>query len=82
MYYIILCRSMTNAQKAARLLQRNGIFAAVTKVPQEANPGGCAYGVKVAERKLNAARELLARNQIAVLNIISFGGNGNWGTVS
>ena len=82
MYYILLCRSMTNAQKAGKLLQNNGIFAAVTKAPQQANPGGCTYGVKVAERKLNAARELLARNQIAVLNTVSLGSDGNWGTVS
>ena len=82
MYYILLCRSMTNAQKAAKLLQSSGIFAAVTKAPQESNPGGCTYGVKVAERKLNAARELLARNQITVLNTVCLGSDGNWGTVS
>ena len=41
MHYIILCRSMTLAQRAANILRAAGIFASVTKAPQSANPGGC-----------------------------------------
>ena len=59
MHMILLCRSLTTSQKAARLLQSRGIFAAVTKAPQSANPGGCTYGVKIAGRNLAAAAEAL-----------------------
>ena len=59
MHYIILCRSMTLAQRAARALQDAGIFASVTKAPQSANPGGCTYGVKVGAHNLERARAAL-----------------------
>ncbi|MBR1496220.1 MAG: DUF3343 domain-containing protein [Oscillospiraceae bacterium] len=55
MHDIILCRSMTAAQRAAKILQRAGVFASVTKAPQSANPGGCTYGVKVGEHNLDRA---------------------------
>ncbi|MCR4935306.1 MAG: DUF3343 domain-containing protein [Oscillospiraceae bacterium] len=60
-HIIILCRSLTRSQRAAEALRRAGVFASVTKAPQLANPGGCAYGVKIGERNLAAARALLRR---------------------
>lgn len=65
MHNIILCRSMTNAQLAAAVLQRAGVFASVTKAPQTANPAGCVYAVKVGERNLSKALEALRRAGIA-----------------
>lgn len=70
MHIVLLCRSLTNAQKAARIIQKSGIFAAVTKAPQSADPGGCAYGVKIAERNLSAALALLAHAEIEVLRTV------------
>ena len=65
MHVIILCRSMTQAQRAARLLEGQGIFASVTKAPQGAGTRGCTYGVKLGERNLRAALELLERAGIS-----------------
>ena len=59
MQWILMCRSLTTAQKAARILQRIGIYASVTKAPQSANPDGCTYGVKIADRNLAAAEQAL-----------------------
>ena len=66
MHMILMCRSLTTAQKAARILQNKGIFANVTKAPQSANPGGCTYGVKIAERHLSTALEALATAGVRV----------------
>ena len=70
MHYILMCRSLTLAQRAARVLQRTGMFAAVTKAPQSANPGGCTYGVKIAQRNLTAAQAQLEQANIQVLKIL------------
>lgn len=70
MHYILMCRSLTLAQRAARVLQRAGIFASVTKAPQSANPGGCTYGVKIAQRNLAAAQAQLERADIQVQKIL------------
>ncbi len=59
MHLILICRSLTTAQKGAKVLQRAGIFASVTKAPQSLNPGGCTYGVKIAQRNHQAALQTL-----------------------
>ena len=74
MYYILMCRSMTAAQKTVRTLQNNGIFAAVTKAPQSANPQGCTYGAKIAERNLKTALEILHRAGLPVQKILKTDG--------
>lgn len=61
MHYLILCRSMTNTQRASAVLQRAGVFASVTKAPRHANPDGCVYAVKIGERNLQKALEILRR---------------------
>ena len=60
MHVILMCRSLTTSQRAARILQKAGIYASVTKAPQSANPGGCTYGVKIAQRNLEIAAQLLS----------------------
>ena len=61
--YLIACRSLTYAQRAARTLERNGITAAVIRMPRELSEASCAYAVRVSERKLAAAQQaLLAAN--------------------
>lgn len=70
MHYILMCRSLTIAQKAARKLQSNGIFATATKAPQSANPGGCTYGAKIGARNLRAALALLESENIPILKLL------------
>ena len=71
MYMILMCRSLTTAQKAARLIQNRGIFAVVTKAPQSSNPGGCTYGVKVTEKSADSARTILDDAGIEVLKTVA-----------
>jgi hypothetical protein len=59
LHYLIMCRSLTYAQRAARVLERSGITAIVTKAPQGAVQEGCAYCVKVSERRLTDALRAL-----------------------
>ncbi len=67
LHIILVCRSLTTAQKAARILQKDGIYASVTKAPQMTNPGGCTYGVKIAETKSEAAIGILDRAGIQIV---------------
>ena len=62
---------MTAAQRAARALQNAGVFASVTKAPQNANPGGCTYGVKVGERNLDRALAALRGADLPVGKIFA-----------
>ena len=47
MQYLFMCRSLTNAQKAALILGRSGITASVVKAPQRLSAGGCGYAVSI-----------------------------------
>ena len=47
MQYLIMCRSITLAQKSAEILERKGISASVIKAPQNLTGSGCGYAVSV-----------------------------------
>ena len=47
MQYLILCRSLTNAQRASLLLERRGIRASVVKAPLSLRGNGCGYAVSL-----------------------------------
>ena len=48
--YLILCPTLTWAQRAQRTLERAGISAAVVKAPQKLAENGCGYAVSVYRR--------------------------------
>lgn len=59
LHYLIMCKSLTYAQRAARTLERAGITATVSRAPQGLSQDGCAYCVKVPERKLDVSLRLI-----------------------
>ena len=52
MVYLIMCRSLTYAQRVANALERGGIPARILRSPEELSPAGCSYSVKIAQRNL------------------------------
>ena len=58
MKYLIMCRSLTSAQRAALLLERHGIGATVVKAPLHLRQNGCGYAVSL-YRRLGEAASLL-----------------------
>lgn len=57
--YLLMCRSLTYAQRASKLLERSGITAIVTKIPKSAAGSGCNYCIKVRESRLAEALRIL-----------------------
>ena len=58
-FYLILCRSQTYAQRMAAVLEGGGINCRVARVPRSIAGDGCGYCVRVAERHFAAANKLL-----------------------
>ena len=54
-YCLILCRSLTYAQRSSRALERAGITAVVRKAPLSVSKTGCTYCVKLKETQLERA---------------------------
>ena len=61
--YLIMCRSLTYAQRAARLLERQGISAVVTKAPQGLSQRGCTYALSLRKNFEEAVR-ILRKNEM------------------
>ena len=59
MIYLIMCRSLTYAQRSSRLLERSGITATVMKAPQSVSGNGCGYSVAVPYKRGSKAVGLL-----------------------
>lgn len=60
-YYLIVCRSLTYAQRTAAVLERAGITARILRSPKSIAGEGCSHAVKVSERRLSDALVLLNR---------------------
>ncbi len=63
--YLITFRSLTHAQRSARLLERRGLTATVIKAPQGLSGSGCAYAVTLRSRP-EEALALLRQNNMRV----------------
>lgn len=82
LYYIIVCRSLTYAQRTVRTLERAGISAYLMRLPKNLSQEGCGYAVKIAERSLTAALQLLSKADMPPRKVFLAGGNGGYKEVS
>lgn len=60
-YYLIVCRSLTYAQRTASALERAGITAHILRSPRSVSGTGCSHSVKISQRRLAEALQVLNR---------------------
>lgn len=77
-YYLIICRSLTYAQRAAQVLERAGISAHILRAPKAISGEGCGHAVKVSERNLADALVVLCRGGIPPRQIFIAAGDGSY----
>ncbi|MBQ9166252.1 MAG: DUF3343 domain-containing protein [Oscillospiraceae bacterium] len=61
LYYLIVCRSLTLAQRTAAALERAGIGAHILRTPSQITERGCGYSVKLSQKNLSQALVVLKR---------------------
>ena len=76
MHYLLTFRSLTYAQRAARVLERAGVTGTVSRVPKAAATRGCAYCVIVAARHRDRAEGILASAGLNPERVILRHGDG------
>lgn len=75
-YYLIVCRSLTYAQRTAKVLERAGITSYIIRTPKNIAKEGCGHGVKVAQKNLDMALVHLKRAELSPKQLyITFGDN-------
>ena len=63
-HYLIVYRSVTQAQRAGRLLTSIGITNQVFRSPVGLTERGCSYSVRIRSADLNSALSLLQSRQL------------------
>jgi hypothetical protein len=53
--YILVCRSLTYAQRGHSKLQRSGFKVNITRTPTEISKEGCGYSIILRQGNLNSA---------------------------
>lgn len=81
-YYLIMCRSLTFAQKTAAALDRAGITAHIMRSPKSIAQTGCGYSVKVSELRLADALKVLNRVNLSPERVYIISADGSYKEVS
>ena len=77
-YYLIVCRSLTYAQRTEAVLSRAGITARLLRSPKVIDSEGCSHSVRVSERNLAAALVVLARAKLSPKRVFVMAGDGSY----
>ncbi len=81
MHYLLTYRSLTYAQRAARVLERAGVTGALSRVPKDAAKRGCAYCVTVAPRHRDRALAVLRGAGLSPERVLLRHDDGTWEAV-
>ena len=75
-YYLLVCRSLTYAQRSQRVLERAGIRAIITRITRDAVRDGCGYSLKIRADELDNAIGALRKAGVPPRNVlgVTFGG--------
>jgi len=77
-YYLIVCRSLTYAQRTAAALERAGITAHILRSPKAVVQEGCSHAVKVSERNLADALLVLSRVGLTPKRVYIMSSDGSY----
>ena len=78
LYYLIVCRSLTYAQRTAAALERAGITAHTLRSPKSIAGEGCSHSVKISQRSLPDALRILRRVDLTPKRIFITAGEGSY----
>lgn len=78
LYYLIVCRTLTYAQRTAAALERTGMHVRILRSPKSISGEGCSHCVRVARRDLDAALLVLNHAGLSPKRIFSAENDGSY----
>ena len=75
-YYLLLCRSITHAQRMSTLLERSGISAPYYRAPSGLTDRGCSYAVRVGTNPYQMAVQILKAGGLPPMRAFYSAGDG------
>ena len=78
LFYLIVCRSLTYAQRTAEALERAGITAHILRSPKSVAGEGCSHSVRISHRSLTDALLVLHRARLDPKRVFITSGDGSY----
>jgi hypothetical protein len=75
---LLVCRSLTYAQRTHRALGRSGLRAHITRIKPNETDEGCGYAVRIPEDSLSRAEEILQEHGLMPQKIYTVNDDGNY----
>lgn len=82
LYYLIICRSLTYAQRTAAALGRAGITAHIFRTPRQIAGEGCSHCVKIRQWDLEDALAVLRRADLTPKRVLLTENGGGYQEVA
>ena len=78
LYYLIVCRSLTYAQRTAAALERAGISTRTLRSPKSISSEGCSHCVRIARRDLDGALMVLRQARLEPKRVFAAQSDGSY----
>ncbi len=78
MDYLLVCRSITYAQRMAAVLHSAGISAAVVRTPVGAAQESCGYSVRIGEKQWKNVQRTLKNAELWPKKLLRQTSHGAW----
>lgn len=78
LYYLIVCRSLTYAQRTAAALERAGILTRTLRSPKRISGEGCSHCVRIARRDLDGALMVLRQARLEPKRVFAAQSDGSY----
>ena len=81
-HYLLIFRSLTQAQQAIGILRSIGIMTQVSRSPKSLSGEGCSHSLRLPERQFAGAINMLRQGQILPRKVFFSGRDGVYWEVS
>ena len=79
---LMICRSLTYAQRTVRAIERVGVSAMLVRLPQELRDGsGCGYCVRIRSTHLRQALNAIRAENLPAVQVFCRSGGGEFAEV-
>lgn len=78
LYYLIVCRTLTYAQRTAAALERTGMRVRILRSPKSISGEGCSHCVRVARGDLESALLVLKHAGLTPKRVFSAQNDGSY----
>lgn len=78
LYYLIVCRSLTYAQRTAAALERAGVSARTIRSPKSISTEGCSHCVRIARRDLDQTLMVLRQAALEPKRVFAAENDGSY----